>query len=249
MKTQTSSPLAVHSEEFRIRHSEADRLGELKLAAWFDFLQEAAANHATKLGVGLADLRESHRLWVLSRLRLGISRVPGIGETIRVETYPNGIDRLFAKRQFLIFDATGTEIARASSWWLLLNAEKLRPIKTEFLREILPDNSDRPDCFAPGEKHHFQDREPIFSVPVRYSMEDVNGHMNNAQYAALTQDCLAQLADNSPRRITELEIQFHAAAKAPDMLAVAGKIQGDAFFIQGKNQTGSGIFSAAGRVF
>lgn len=249
MKTQTSSPLAVHSEEFRIRHSEADRHGALKLAAWFDFLQEAAANHATKLGVGLAGLKESHRLWVLSRLRLAITRVPGIGETIRVETYPNGIDRLFAKRQFQVFDATGSEIARASSWWLLLSGERLRPVKMEFLREMLPDNSDRPEGFALGEKHHFQEWETQLLVPVRYSMEDVNGHMNNAQYAALTQDCLAQLADNSPRRITELEIQFHAAAKAPEQLAVAGKIQGDAFFIQGKNQTGTGIFSAAGTVF
>lgn len=249
MKTQTSSPLAVHSEEFRIRHSEADRHGALKLAAWFDFLQEAAANHAAKLGVGLAGLRESHRLWVLSRLRLQIDRAPGIGETVRVETYPNGIDRLFAKRQFQVFDTAGSEIARASSWWLLLSGEKLRPVKMEFLREMLPDNSDRPEGFALGEKHHFQEWETQLLVPVRYSMEDVNGHMNNAQYAALAQDCLAQLADNSPRRIAELEIQFHAAAKAPDMLAVAGKIQGDAFFIQGKSQTGSGIFSAAGTVF
>ena len=42
-----------HVEHFTVRHREADRRGDLRLAGWFDFLQEAAANHAARLGVGL----------------------------------------------------------------------------------------------------------------------------------------------------------------------------------------------------
>ena len=37
----------IYRENIRVRHREADRNGRLKLLSWFDFLQEAAANHAT----------------------------------------------------------------------------------------------------------------------------------------------------------------------------------------------------------
>ncbi len=242
---KTAQP-ALHRETFTIRHSEADRHGRVKLAAWFDFLQEAAANHATELGVGLAALLRNEQLWVLSRLHLRLAGSPQIGDTITVETYPNGIERLFAKRQFRILDSAGNETGCASSRWLLLGREKLRPAKPDFLQELLPDNSAFPDYFPLSGKHLFRNLVPEFSSPVRYTMEDVNGHMNNAQYAGLTQDYLALRSGGAPPRIAELEIQFHAAVRMSDELAVAGECSEKAFFVQGCNQAGSGIFSAEG---
>ena len=93
-------PPPTHRETFRVRCRETDRNGLLKLSSWFDFLQEAAANHAAQLGVGLEALSERGLLWVLSRLHLSIRRYPAIGESVTVETWPNGFRRLFAHRQF-----------------------------------------------------------------------------------------------------------------------------------------------------
>ena len=70
---------ATYLEHFVVRHREADRNGDLRLAGWFDFLQEAAANHASQLGVGLEMLRNNHMIWVLSRLKLAMERSPRIG--------------------------------------------------------------------------------------------------------------------------------------------------------------------------
>ena len=116
-------PPPTHRETFRVRCRETDRNGMLKLSSWFDFLQEAAANHAARLGVGLEALSERGLLWVLSRLHLSICRYPAIGEPGTVETWPNGFRRLFAHRQFRLTGEDGGELAVASSAWLLLSAE------------------------------------------------------------------------------------------------------------------------------
>ena len=237
----------IHRDTFRVRHAEADRHGGLKLAAWFDFLQETAANHANRLGFGLHQIGDTGRLWVLSRLRLRIGGAPAIGETLTVETYPNGLDRLFAKRQFRVFDGAGTEVACASSWWLMLHRSNLRPVKPSEMAELHGLNPMLPDYFPTGPKQPLRELPTAFTLPVRFSMEDVNGHMNNAQYAGLVQDFLALESEGRPPAVAELEIQFHSAVRMPETLAVSGERTADGtFFVQGRNAAGGGVFTAAG---
>ena len=49
----------VWNENFTVRHTEVSREGKLRIDAFFDYMQEAAANHATDLGCGFTALRES----------------------------------------------------------------------------------------------------------------------------------------------------------------------------------------------
>ena len=65
--------LPVWNEDFTVRHTEVSREGNLRIDTFFDYMQEAAANHAANLGCGLADLEKHGMMWVLSRLRLRIS--------------------------------------------------------------------------------------------------------------------------------------------------------------------------------
>ena len=65
-----------------VRHHACGPDGTLKLHVLFDYLQDAAAQHADHLGVGIRFLAEHRMLWVLSRIRLRILRLPAIGETV-----------------------------------------------------------------------------------------------------------------------------------------------------------------------
>ncbi len=47
---------AVWEETFTIRHTEVTREGAVRIDTIFDYMQEAAANHAANLGCGLAAL-------------------------------------------------------------------------------------------------------------------------------------------------------------------------------------------------
>lgn len=236
-------PPAVHVERFTVRHREADRYGDLRLAGWFDFLQEAAANHAALLGVGMAALRGESRTWVLSRLKLEIGRSPRIGETVAVETWPNGFRRLHAARQFRVTGEGGEEIGRASSRWLLLDAVRLRPLRLDSLPTELPDNSARPDYFPLEEKLPARGLAATLQIPVRFSMEDVNGHLNNAEYAGMVQDFAAQARPDRPPRFRDVELHYLSAVRMPETLAVGGELSGNELFVEG-TASGAVCFTA-----
>ena len=176
--------LPVWNEDFTVRHTEVSREGNLRIDTFFDYMQEAAANHAANLGCGLADLEKHGMMWVLSRLRLRIFRTPGIGERITVTTWPSGVDKLFATREFIL--TIGDEqIAAGSSFWLLLDRARMRPLRVlESLPIPLPDNSGRERVFTDLPKLPRRECSDPLPLTVTESQIDVNRHMNNARYIA-----------------------------------------------------------------
>jgi acyl-ACP thioesterase len=123
------APGATFRERFRIRASEMGPDARLRLPALFDLFQEAAGNHATALGWGSDVLLARGQTWILSRLTLHLAALPGWREEITVETWPAGVHRLWALREFRVAAADGTELARATSGWILLAVATRRPLR------------------------------------------------------------------------------------------------------------------------
>ena len=212
----------VYTEEFKLRYREVDRNGFVKTQSWFDFMQEAAAEHATRLGAGYAALAARGCFWVLSSLRLEVLRRARIGETLTLATWPGAFRRLFALRHFSFTDGGGAEVARASSQWMILSQESGRPQRTDAVLPGIPNNTERPAYFDFGVKIPVAAEEAApMVVPIHYSMEDVNGHLNNAEYVGIAQNWLDRRLDR-PNGIREIEIAFHAAVRAPEALSVSG---------------------------
>jgi len=241
----------TRQESFQIAYRSGDRYGQVKLREYFDFMQEIAANHAEALGVGYHTIVPLRRLWVLNRLKLHLSGAPEIGDKLEVLTYPTPFHRLFASRQFLL-TCNGREIGRASSFWLFLDADTLRPVRLAELPAQLPDNSGLPVYFDMADKlPRIAPEEAPFTADfsVRWSMEDVNGHLNNAEYACLVQDALAQWTAPHRVLVREVELVWHAAARAFQTLRLAGKLEENgAFLISGYLEDGTLSFSARGAV-
>ena len=241
---------SIHSETVRVRYRDCDRYGAVKAVNWFDYLQEAAANHASALGVGYRQILPLERLWVLSRLRLEIAAYPAVGEELTITTYPTPFRKIFAERQFLI-SSGGTAIARASSEWLFLNRRTLHPVRLSELPAALPDNSDQPVYFAFGEKLAAPELDKStdeFATEVRYSMEDVNAHLNNAEYAGLVQDALAS-RHSDPFRFNWIELVWHSAVRAGDRLKIGGRLAADGtFHLGGRKSDDTLSFVAAGQI-
>ncbi len=181
----------IFNQEFRIRYSEGDRFGRLKLRSLFDYTQEAAGNHAAALGVGMEQLRSEGMAWVLSRIKFRVSQYPTIGSRIRVETWPAAAERLFARRELRFYLEDGTEFAAATSLWLLVDTRELRIISvTKALAGKLPEVTERDIAFTDIGKIRPQGGEEIAEYFVRERLLDINEHLNNAEYAGFVQDCL-----------------------------------------------------------
>lgn len=149
-------------------------------------MQETAGVHAQKIGFDRGTIIQQGLVWVVSRLEVVMDRYPTMGETVQVETFPMPIRRWFFPRYFIFRDASGAELGRAGSLWLLLDWNTRRMAKPDAIAHLLPDNS---DLIAPlglpatvtevdGESTH-----GLF-IP-QYTDLDVNQHVNNTKYMDL----------------------------------------------------------------
>lgn len=173
---------AVHRETFRIRASEMGPDARLRLPALFDLFQETAGNHAAALGWGSDVLLARGQTWILSRLTLKLAALPSWREEISVETWPSGIHRLWALREFRVWAADGKELARATSGWILLAVPTKRPLRqSPDVADIAKSAPARliDDPFEPLPAPEEGSGEPGTPFRVtRYDL-DLNEHANN----------------------------------------------------------------------
>ena len=236
----------IHTENYHVRYSDTGRDNALKVRSFLEIFQEAAANHADILGVGREGFNEQKLMWVLSRLKVEFLDYPTAQEDLFIDTYPSLAGKLTAQREFLLKNSANKVVAKASSNWLLLDSTNLRPCKIERVIEFLPDTSNLEVFFSfedKAEKSTMEEFSKLIEIPVTYSMEDVNQHMNNAQYAALVQDLIA-LEVGHPVKLNNLDISFSSAVASPQTLKVGIINQGDSWKVAGFNPEGRLSFVA-----
>lgn len=236
----------IHTEKYHVRYSDTGRDNALKVRSFLEIFQEAAANHAEILGVGRQELTEQNLMWVLSRLKVNFLEYPKAQEDLIIETYPSLATKLTAQREFVLKNSSDKVIAVASSNWLLLDSTNLRPCRMEKVIHLLPDTSNLEFFFSfddKAQKSTLEEFSKTIEVPVSYSMEDVNQHMNNAQYAALVQDLVAWEVGH-PVKLSSLDISFSSAVSSPQILKVGAILEGNSLKVAGFNPEGRLSFVA-----
>jgi len=147
-------------------------------------MQDAASEHAVKLGYGRDDLLKKNNFWVLSRMYAEITEQPVWNDNVMVKTWPSGTDKMFAMRNYDIRFSDGGHIASASSSWLIIDriTKKIqRP--DEFLIRYNNENDNvtpllRGAVKLPGTS----DGSPSPAFRVSVNDLDVNLHTNNVNY-------------------------------------------------------------------
>jgi acyl-ACP thioesterase len=219
-----TSPPKDHTwtDTFTVRVFETSANGTLAIRSLCDFLQEAAGNHARVLGVSVEDLLQRRLTWVLSRLRMQIHRLPVNGEPVTVRTWPSGIDRLFALRDFAVCDAQGRTIVSAVSAWLILDTRSRRPVRIQGIFDP-PDTSGVPRAFEADLEKPPECMPPEVenTISVRWSDLDVNQHVNNSRYAEWV---VEGVTDRDIGFLTGLDIDFLAETQHPGTIVVRTRI-------------------------
>jgi len=219
---------AVWSENFRIRAYEVDATSRASVPAITNWLQEVAGNHATALGWAVDALQAQGRTWVLSRLHLRLGRPPAWREDVRVNTWPAGVHRLFALREFRIEEQSGREIGVATTGWLLLDLATRRPVRLpKDLEEIARRTPARVLADPFDRLEEVESLELQRPVGVRFSDLDMNRHANNVSVIAWTLEALPEEVVLRAS-LVELEIEFRAEAVRGDTVVVqAQRVSGE----------------------
>lgn len=205
----------VHHETFRVRASEIGPGGTMRLPALLDLFQESAGNNATSLGWGSDALLAQGKTWVLSRFHLRLRALPAWRETVAVETWPSGVHRVFALREFRATGAGGKLFAEATSAWLLVAVPSKRPLRQPAGIDAIAAGAPPrviADLFEPlPEPGLSAAREPATRVG-RFDL-DLNAHANNV---AVLRALLEVLPATPPP--FSLEAEFRGEAFEGDFL-------------------------------
>jgi acyl-ACP thioesterase len=207
-------------EAYLLRSYEVDFRNRLRLTVLFQWMQETATNQIERQGVGIDVLRSRNEAWVLSRLLLQMDRYPGRGEEIRVKTWPRGIERLFAHRDFQISKADGEILGRATSYWLLVDLATRRPKRLEVVFKHMPTAPEQQAVRRRPEKlPRLEKPEEGLKVLSGYSHLDLNNHVNNAHYIEWILDAFsAQVHETF--QVSRLQVNFQAETKIGDRITL-----------------------------
>jgi len=172
------------SASFPVHSYEVDAFGTLEVPAISGYLQEIAGRHAGELGVGLEVLRGRGLTWILARQRLELPAPVALGDTLAVETWPSGIERLAAIREFLARRGDGREAVRATTAWYVIDLATRKLVRPgEVLDPRFP--RARTDSVAPlarGKLPALAHWELQKRFHVRFADIDQNLHVTNASY-------------------------------------------------------------------
>ena len=204
--------------QFQVRSYEIDSKGKIKISAMLNYLQEAASQHAARLGASVVDLFPRNLTWVLSRYHIQIVTYPSWGETITINTWPSAKENLFALREFEILDQKGKRCAIATSSWMLLDFKKKQPVRP---KDHLPHFQDHPERIIDDKFDPLPAPEKIdIELPFRVRMSDLdlNRHANHVSYIewALETVPVDILKKYQP---AELEISFRGEALYGDRIS------------------------------
>ena len=205
---------SVYQLSFTVDDLHADRFGRLKSSSILYFVQEAAGRHWQHIEG--ATSQNCPLYWVIIRHRVQVTRLPGKGEQIFLETWPMPTTRVAYPRSVVAYDAQGRELFRSISLWVLMDPQTramVLPGKSGItVPGILRGNElPSPQSLAPATLGDRVERT------VRFTDLDVNGHMNNARYL----DHLADLLPGSFHEhhvIQDMTLGYLAEALEGDVL-------------------------------
>ncbi|WP_162906661.1 acyl-[acyl-carrier-protein] thioesterase [Algihabitans albus] len=217
--------MTPYRTSFRVRVYEAGPGGFAGPEVLANYLQESAASHADLLDVGAEPMAAEGLAWILTRLRLTLTRTPRLGELLSVETWPARLDKRLALRAWRLADAEGAMVAVAiAHWgvfdilrrrltsfptWLMERVEAGAPAPIDFTRRSLPALTS-----ASEEMRLFPRRAEL----------DVNGHVNNARLLGWLLEPLPEMPD---RRLIEIDTAFRGECRLGEaVLSRAGSEAG-----------------------
>lgn len=171
------------------------------------WIQEIAEEHASTLGFGSSFCMEKNLAWVEVRLSIRVTRLPRWREQVRLSTWTYPASPLIAYRDFKIEDMNGAEIAGITSQWVLIDAEKRRPVALKKLITDFPNEEATPLVECAKEMPLPENMALTRTFTAERHHVDFNRHVNNAAYLVWALDSLP--ADwLEGKSLTGMEIAF-----------------------------------------
>lgn len=206
----------IYERVFEITSADTDRYGRLKSSHLLSFLQEVAGDHSAILGTDREKLMQQNLFWAVIRHRVQITRLPGSGEKITVQTWPMPTTRTAYPRSTVAYDEAGNECFRGISLWVLMDAKSRAMVLPGKSGVTVSGMLTGSELAAPGSMA-LQDLGKVVTRTVRYTDLDVNGHMNNCRYLDWVTDTLPG-SFHGTHSVSEFTLNYLSEAREGEAL-------------------------------
>ncbi|MFV8271123.1 acyl-[acyl-carrier-protein] thioesterase [Flavobacterium sp. GT2N3] len=173
---------SILSKDWEINFTQCAPNGFLKYTDLCTILQLTAAEHSEIGGISFTDMQEFNQAWVLSRMRVEISKLPKWGDTVTVKTWINSLENSRSVRA-LEMHVNEEKMVGSETFWAVFNTQKRRPeaLALPYQHfELFPEKRATLEGFS---KINFNnEKEIVFEKKVFLSDLDIVKHVNNVKY-------------------------------------------------------------------
>lgn len=189
-----------------------DMRKKLRISSFMDLAQQIAEDDSESRHYGYDDLIRNNDVWILSRMRIGIGRMPEFKERVGLKTWHERTEGPYFIRKYELDDENGNTLVESDSAWAIMNLEGrtvVRPSKYD-----IPDNAGSSLSGEIPPKIRIPENAVLVSATShlsRYSDIDYNFHVNNVKYLIWAMDALGDVPYD--RDFSELTLNFNHEIK------------------------------------
>jgi medium-chain acyl-[acyl-carrier-protein] hydrolase len=213
---------SVWTDFYSVHSWETDIQGKVKFPFLCNYMQESAWRHAENLGLGFSQLIKKDLVWVLARQMIRMEKYPHWEDTIRIDTWPTGSDRLFFFRDFKISNKNGELLGTGTTTWFVIDIKSRRPQKPDKFLELEIKNKRPAISDRSCKLESLSEIDNSKTAEAGYYDLDVNKHVTNIRYISWILESYSHDFLNS-HRLKELTINHLAEAQSGDSISINTK--------------------------
>jgi acyl-CoA thioester hydrolase len=228
----------IYHEPFRVRYYECDAYSHLSRLSYLRWMQEAAFGASKEVGYDFAHYMETGHLWLVRETDIQFITPIDYGAEIIVKTWVVDFRRSHSLRRYeFIHGASEEVVARASTDWVYVNMQTLRPVTVpEAMQSAFSPNGGDETEPPRGRIARNTSEPPSFSsVRIRIAWRDIDSmwHVNNPAYLKYIEDADArtQEARGWPRQrmveagreavVRDYSIEYRQPAQVGEEIEIA----------------------------
>ncbi len=225
--------MSVYKRELLLKSRDVDMFRRLRTSELFRLLQEASIAHTEQLGMGREKTLDKGLLWILLLQRAEISRMPEYDENIVLKSWPGKTMHLLFPRYYSMETAAGEHLLSASAIWGLVDQNTRKMIFPEKFGIVIEGMNTGEEIGLPSAPRRLECTESVpFKVP--FSYVDINGHMNNAHYFDLVEDCIPAAADGEA--LKSIQVEYSNEARCGESFTVSWCCSGGDYYVCGEGE-------------
>ncbi len=200
----------IYKEKFKVGLKDVWAKDEVSNIAILEYLEDVAAYHSDSVGIGVNTTDKTHLSWLLMDWELEVIKRPKYGQVLEIHTWSREIEKIYALRDFEVYDEEKNLCAIATSKWLLINSEtgKITRIEPEIANRY---HSEFGKCVFSNKKISKLKEPEEYISEITYTTRrrdiDVIGHMHNLYYLHLAYESLPD-AEYNKRPFNHVRIQY-----------------------------------------